>query len=72
MTYDANQAREKRLRQLRTEYSEKISEIAIEPSEKEGLIEIMIMLSKEAWVRGKDYGWKKAWHWKRKNNLIEV
>ena len=48
------------------------SEIGVMPEQLDPLAEFVLKLNRDAWFRGKEFGWKKAWLWKRKTSNQEI
>ena len=40
-------------------------DVEISEQEKERLTSFLLEETRQAWIRGKEYGWSKAWNWKR-------
>ena len=45
----------------------KLKNLGVEDGALEPVVDYFMTQSKDQWTRGKEYGWKKAWHWKRQN-----
>lgn len=52
--------------QARAEMKEKLDALNLNDTSKKPVHDLLLEETREAWIRGKEYGWKKAWNWKRK------
>lgn len=52
--------------EVKADFSAKVTEMNIEPGTSQTLLNFMLEENRQAWIRGKEFGWKKAWTWKRK------
>lgn len=52
--------------EARAEITEKFNALNLDPSVQKPVLDIILKENRQAWIRGKEYGWKKAWNWKRK------
>ena len=44
----------------------------MEQGVRQPLFDFLIEENRQAWIRGKEYGWKKAWDWKKKQGQEQV
>ena len=51
---------------VKADFDAKVIELNIEPGTSEILLSFLLEENRISWIRGKEYGWKKAWDWKRK------
>ncbi len=52
--------------EVRVEITEKVGTLQVEPAVQKTVLDLILEENRQAWIRGKEYGWHKAWNWKRK------
>jgi hypothetical protein len=52
--------------EVKADFGAKVTELNIEPGTSQILLNFLLEENRMSWIRGKEYGWKKAWEWKRK------
>ncbi|MBT6253654.1 hypothetical protein HOI83_00240 [Candidatus Uhrbacteria bacterium] len=52
--------------EVKADFDAKVTEMNIEQGTSQLLLAFMLEENRQAWIRGKEFGWKKAWTWKRK------
>ncbi|HBU27925.1 TPA: hypothetical protein DEB00_02295 [Candidatus Uhrbacteria bacterium] len=52
--------------EVRAEITEKFNALNVESSVQQSILDLVLEENRQAWIRGKEYGWTKAWNWKRK------
>ena len=52
--------------EVQAEFLSKVNELRIDPATQPALLSFFMEENRQAWIRGKEYGWKKAWNWKRR------
>ena len=52
--------------EVKADFNAKLTSLNIEPAEKQLLLDYLIEENRQAWIRGKEFGWRKAWTWKEK------
>lgn len=52
--------------QVREELTQKVGSFGLEPTMQKPVLDLILEETRQAWIRGKEYGWSKAWNWKRK------
>lgn len=52
--------------EVKEDFQKKAVELNLDASLQEPLLTFFMEENRQAWIRGKEYGWKKAWNWKRK------
>lgn len=50
---------------VKQDFTNKVNEFGLEPGVSQPMLEFLLEENRQAWIRGKEYGWKKAWNWKR-------
>jgi hypothetical protein len=55
----------KSVEDVKKDFDRKVSELSIDSGERASLLEFLLEENKQAWVRGKEYGWHKAVTWKK-------
>ena len=53
-------------------FHQKVVELNVEQGVRQPLFDFLIEENRQAWIRGKEYGWKKAWDWKKKQRQEQV
>ncbi len=53
----------KRVDDVKEDFHQKIAELEVEPSVRQTLFDYLIEENRQAWIRGKEYGWHKARKW---------
>lgn len=56
--------------EVKEEFSHKAQELNIDAAIQPQLLDYFMEENRQAWIRGKEYGWKKAWSWKRKKEAV--
>lgn len=51
---------------VREEITQKFHAFPLEPTLQKSILDLVLEENRQAWIRGKEYGWNKAWNWKRK------
>lgn len=44
----------------------KMHEVGVAPDAASAILEAAMEENRQAWFAGKEFGWKKAWHWQKK------
>ncbi|PIR47478.1 hypothetical protein COV06_03415 [Candidatus Uhrbacteria bacterium CG10_big_fil_rev_8_21_14_0_10_50_16] len=52
--------------EVRTEITQKFNALNVDASVQQSILDLVLEENRQAWIRGKEYGWTKAWNWKRK------
>ena len=52
--------------EVRAELTQKMQILNLASDSQKPVLDLVMEENRQAWIRGKEYGWKKAWNWKRK------
>lgn len=50
---------------LRTDFLAFADTLGLSAESRDACLSFLMEKSREAWISGKEFGWKKAWNWKR-------
>lgn len=56
----------KTIEEVRQTFTSKLQEVGVDATAQEPLLQVMMEENRQAWIRGKEYGWNKAWRWRIK------
>lgn len=59
----------KTIEEVRSQITMKFDTFKIEPVARKPILDLVLEENRQAWIRGKEYGWRKAWNWKRKSEV---
>lgn len=49
---------------VKEDFHQKVVELNVDPGIRQTLFDFLLEENRQAWIRGKEYGWHKAWKWK--------
>lgn len=52
---------------LRKEFTDFAGTLGLDPAMQDACLGFILEKTRVAWMNGKEFGWKKAWAWKREN-----
>ena len=57
----------KSVEEVRADITQKFNTLEMQPAARKPILDLVLEENRQAWIRGKEYGWHKAWNWKRKS-----
>ena len=65
MTYDLKNDRVAPAEKLRLEFLSFAGELELAGPARDACLNFLMEKTRQAWINGKEFGWKKAWNWKK-------